>query len=315
MKTPFQGALFARKSVQDKSSVKPSLQGPVIDEKPTSHLSSSLLNTGQVGGQLESVLPGVTFNETKSVRRAEREWRARVAALSNLNDSPPRERLDAAQSGPVPPRRPPLSHTRSQTRPFLTSPLNDTPRRSIVGRRSFETLGYYQVLGKGETEELGPMKAAPNKNFAGDILYARESNLTSKRKPLSPKDAHPFMQKHESLSTSVDKAYRTNHRETSHRQLPTRPVPPPPSTVPVFPRKKYSLLPPSSTALPAPLQPCRSQKPHTRDKGKGRVMPSKRHQVEKAMDLTPGMEDGIRPPKSGLPRSELEKWLANTVVA
>ncbi|WVF72589.1 hypothetical protein IAT40_007406 [Kwoniella sp. CBS 6097] len=33
------------------------------------------------------------------------------------------------------------------------------------------------------------------------------------------------------------------------------------------------------------------------------------------VDLTPGMEDGCRPPKSGLPMSDLAKWLAETAIS
>ncbi|WVW85821.1 hypothetical protein I302_107859 [Kwoniella bestiolae CBS 10118] len=104
----------------------------------------------------------------KSARRAEREWRAKVAALSsgfspstssllNSNTSP---KAPMRKGGPVPPKRTPMStsaHAMSQTS-RSTSPLNTEEEGTVIvtpphsapnsfgiplSNKSFETLGHY----------------------------------------------------------------------------------------------------------------------------------------------------------------------------
>ncbi|WVQ99811.1 hypothetical protein IAU59_006953 [Kwoniella sp. CBS 9459] len=53
----------------------------------------------------------------------------------------------------------------------------------------------------------------------------------------------------------------------------------------------------------------------TMGKNEERVRESGISRSRAKVDLTPGMEDGCRPPKSGLPMSDLAKWLAETAIS
>ncbi|WVQ82066.1 hypothetical protein IAT38_004194 [Cryptococcus sp. DSM 104549] len=129
--------------------------------------------------------------------------------------------------------------------------------------------------------------------------------------------------------------------QSTPRLIPTRQVPTPPaqapSPTPTSVLKKKPSLPVTSSS--GPLQPRRTQTaPNTYSHAhshsfaysqpagsakknllgsKEKNAPMKRYGngAKGAMDLTPGMESGQRPPKSGLPRSDLERWLAGTSIS
>lgn len=89
----------------------------------------------------------------KSSKRAEREWRARVAALAH---PPPPQPSSKKSRGPLPPRRTPAARRPDISITSTDSPASDalvtpphgsgTAAKSFISNRSFETLGHYANL-------------------------------------------------------------------------------------------------------------------------------------------------------------------------
>ncbi|WVQ74748.1 hypothetical protein IAR50_004353 [Cryptococcus sp. DSM 104548] len=165
----------------------PSISVPSTALNPTPpHLRSGLYRRNSTSSSIHS-----SRGSVKSSRRAEREWRAKVAALSSgfgPGDSPSKERARSSplgRGGPVPPRRrantsarsvvPRLASAKPESSPAPTaasllpphsssiasSSLTPFPppgrdksiAKSIQGRKSFETLGHYLHVPEGRERQ------------------------------------------------------------------------------------------------------------------------------------------------------------------
>lgn len=133
-----------------------------ISSRPTHHRrsASNSLKSGKVS--------------MKSSKRAEREWRAKVAAMAYAS-SPHSSTIPLR--GPVPPKRTPLQPKPDVSVDSIGSPLSDmvvtpphghpygsgTPAKSFLVNTSFETLGHYESpipIAKGDGGEVGRERKA-----------------------------------------------------------------------------------------------------------------------------------------------------------
>lgn len=178
----------------------------------------------------------------KSSKRAEREWRARLAALS-AGAVPRTSGEQMTMAGPVPPRRQ-VGRAQAATHAKLSSTPTPHPsmdfKRELAKATSFETLGAKARLAKELDRRSRPLSASTSKTFA---------SLTS----------------HTSITAPSD---RFAHRPTTPHHLIIPPLTPDATPVP-SPRAEMSdalvvprapSIEPSLSSTPSPMSSPKSTK-------------------------------------------------------